>query len=123
MSQPHSSPEKPISIGQLNQANLRRNTEKYNSHKHSVHPDFPISFTNSDTNSAYLPNRTSRHLPYSDNYKHQRTSRWTAMNDVVSGSMATIDDYDDDTTTTSGSYTVDEDSLDTDVRLGNDCIV
>jgi hypothetical protein len=40
-------------------------------------------------------------LPYL--HKPNSSVRWNSISDVLNGSMATIDDYDDDTTT-SGSY-------------------
>lgn len=46
---------------------------------------------------------------------------WNSVSDVLNGSMGTIDDYDDDTTT-SGSYVVDEQDLDLDYTP-QDCVV
>lgn len=46
---------------------------------------------------------------------------WNSISDVLNGSMGTIDDYEDDTTT-SGSYVVDEQDLDLEYTP-QDCVV
>ncbi|OWF37311.1 protocadherin alpha-11-like [Mizuhopecten yessoensis] len=49
---------------------------------------------------------------------------WRGVADYLNTSMATIEDYDeDDNTTTSGSYVVEEDDLRTDMAVGMDCFV
>ncbi|XP_063413106.1 protocadherin-9-like isoform X1 [Mytilus trossulus] len=54
--------------------------------------------------------------PYKNNV------HWNPISNVLNGSMATIDDYDDDTTT-SGSYVVDDQELDLDFNPPQDCVV
>ncbi|XP_069130868.1 protocadherin gamma-A10-like [Argopecten irradians] len=49
---------------------------------------------------------------------------WRGMTDYLNTSMATIEDYDeDDNTTTSGSYVVEDQDLQTDMAVGMDCFV
>lgn len=63
------------------------------------------------------------HIPNGPSYLHKPNSmHWNALSDVLNVSMCTIDDYDDDTTT-SGSYVVDEQDLDFETTLGQDCVV
>ncbi|XP_033743643.1 protocadherin alpha-6-like isoform X2 [Pecten maximus] len=49
---------------------------------------------------------------------------WRGVADYLNTSMATIEDYDeDDNTTTSGSYVVEDEDLRTDMAVGMDCFV
>lgn len=53
---------------------------------------------------------------------YKNNVHWNSISNVLNGSMATIDDYDDDTTT-SGSYVVDDQELDLDFNPPQDCVV
>ena len=65
-------------------------------------------------------NNDTTGLPYL--HKPNSSVHWNSISDVLNGSMATIDDYDDDTTT-SGSYVVDDQDLDLECSLPQDCVV
>lgn len=63
--------------------------------------------------------RQFNHISYGPPYKANMA--WNSISDVLNGSMGTIDDYEDDTTT-SGSYVVDEQDLDLEYTP-QDCVV
>jgi uncharacterized protein with LGFP repeats len=107
---PTNSPGRPLLLTKENMTKFQNPKDRYRQHNHkSLVQDNHKQHNNGPTG-----------LPYS--YKQNSPVRWNSIRDVLSGSMATIDDYDDDTTT-SGSYVVDEQDLDFECPLPQDCVV
>ena len=91
--------------------------------------------THDNLHTNQISNHTPRTLQFINSHMHHKTPsphkdyrgrqpsvQWRGVSEILNSSMATIEDYDEDDTTTSGSYTVDDDDLRSEMT-GMDCFV